>query len=101
MIKAAEERGASIPEDLLPEEPELYDGDEFFLTAFWALSRSRAVGFGVGYIPWHLILEYGRVAKLKGQLLRQFTEILMEMDNGFVKWHADKSERERQEKTNG
>lgn len=79
----------------------MYDGDEFFITSFWSLNRSRPVGFGIGYIPWHLILEYGRVANLEGELLQQFIEILMEMDNGFVKWHADKSERERQEKANG
>jgi hypothetical protein len=90
VLAAAELRGIPPPADLIPEEPEQYDGDDFYIAAFWALSTTRQVGFGRGCIPWNHIVEYAKVMELDEELTPMFVEVIREMDVGYLAFHAKK-----------
>ena len=51
-----EDEGHIIPE--LQNQPELFQDSIPYFSAFHALSSSRQMGFGVGYIPYSEICSY-------------------------------------------
>ena len=51
-----EDEGHVIPE--LQNKPDLFDSAIPYLNAFHALSTSRQIGFGIGFIPYSEIYTY-------------------------------------------
>ena len=82
-------------------------GDDFYLLAFWELSSCRNFsGMGIGPIPWHHVLEYGRWKQLDPGMLVLFIQVIRELDEVYLKDLNDKQRQEsdrhkRQPKQNG
>lgn len=73
--------------------PELLDGDEFYIKAFWELSTGRQIGFSLGPIPWDQILLYAQMHGIDD--IEAFVEIIRALDSTHLTWVADQQERER------
>lgn len=90
MIEAALVKGRPVPL-WAHEEPPIYQGDDFFLTAFFDLSTCRYYSEGTpGHIPWTSIIQYADWAGLYPEVCAGFVRIIRAMDAVFLKWHAKK-----------
>lgn len=85
-LKAGAAKGRPLPDWAL-NEPLLYRGDDFFLTAFYELDSCRQVtDGGPGPIPWRDKILYANVAELDTEMTAAFTAIIREMDAAYLKW---------------
>lgn len=71
------------------ERPDSDESDAFFLAAFWDLDTCRAIGFGLGHIPWTAIDAYGLRHGLEPDVLNAFHQIIKALDARYLKWCAD------------
>ena len=81
-------RRQPIP-DVMANAPELGLGLEFFYEAFLELSTCRAVGFGVGPIPWVAMDRYARRYGVAGEDFDRFRQLIRALDEVFMA-HANK-----------
>lgn len=91
-MEAGIKKGRPLPEWVL-EAPDLAEGDDFFLKAFWDLSTGRQVGMATGPIPWRDILQYASYSGLERDVADAFVVIIRSMDAGFMEWQAKEAER--------
>lgn len=93
IIKAAQEKGDPIPEELIP--PKLDICNEFYFEAFNELDseRSRFDG-GIGAIPWSKIKLYADMYFDKFEDYKNFLDIIREVD-GF--WVSEINKKTRKE----
>ena len=83
MIEAAMERNQPIPK-LFGERPDLLDGDQFFMDAYWELSSCRYIALGP--IPWTAIMEFTRYVQLPYDLVPVFNRAIRALDVTFLDW---------------
>lgn len=77
-------------------EPALYPGDDFFLSAFYRLSSCRQYGTDLpGPIPWDKIVQYADRAELDEENKEVFVHVIQEMDGGYLKRYERKQEAKR------
>ena len=70
-----------LPEDLL-----------YYLSAFWALSRYRSSGFGVGYIPLTEVCAYMGLVGITERAERdEFMYFITALDDAYLGWHDKKT----------
>jgi hypothetical protein len=67
------------------------------MDAFWRLSTTRSFGFGIGPIPWHHTVEYGRRAGLENDTIDLFLAVIAAMDREFTQWHDDEASKTRKQ----
>jgi len=72
-------------------EPDLFPGDDFFISAFYQLSSCRQdKGDIPGPIPWTAIVEYADRRGLYNETSLLLEMIIREMDNAYIKWYTRK-----------
>lgn len=71
------------------------DTDDWYLGAFWVLSTSRQVGFGLGPIPWNRIHQYATVKRLDEEATELFVEVILAMDKAYLEWEYAEAEAKR------
>lgn len=89
--------GSPLP-DWIENKPELEDGDDFYLEAFYQLGTERQLGFGEGPIPINAILSYSRHYGFGDAQEKDFVEIIMLLDAAYLKEQAAKQQKERAKK---
>lgn len=87
--KAFEDRGLDLPEHLA--RPDVLDGYEEFLAAFWHLNSDRQIGFGVGPIPFSAIHRYADRALIETEEFWLLHDLVRAMDGVFLEHHAKKA----------
>lgn len=90
-IEAALAKGRELPEWYL-DEPFLFPGDDFYLSAFDELTTCRHYGMEPGPIPWSSILEYGRFHELEPDVFVLFKAVVRQMDKAFLEWMKSKKD---------
>ena len=75
------------PPEWFLEQPEVLEGDAFYLKAFDRLSTCRPAGAGLGRIPWTASIQYAERAGLTLDMADAFVSIIEAMDGVFLKWH--------------
>lgn len=75
--------------------PDLSEGDQFFMRAFWDLTTERQVGFSMGQIPDSRIDEYGRRKGLDSGSMDLFRAVIRMLDDAYLKWVADEQKKAR------
>lgn len=90
VIEAALDRGLPMPK-WARNEPVLFPGDEFYISAFWELSTCRQLGMSYGPIPWTDILIYGQFAGLDYEAFSIFVRVMRAMDSKFLQWAKEKN----------
>lgn len=89
MIEQANAAGYELPADDLP--PQIDDGLDFIHTAFWRLSPDRAVGMGLGAIPFTAINAYAeRYGVDDVDDFERFCELISRIDAAFLKIKNEK-----------
>jgi hypothetical protein len=73
--------------------PQLAQGLELYYEAFWELSSARAVGFGVGPIPWGVVDSYATRYAFDDEQREDLTYYVRAMDNAYIKHHQPKTGR--------
>jgi hypothetical protein len=74
------------PPDWYINAPELVEGDEIYLSAFWDLSTTRIMGDVIGPIPWTAINQYADVQEFDRQLKLHFIQVIRQMDCEYLEW---------------
>lgn len=68
---------------------------EFVYSAFWELSPSRNIAWGVGPLSWLVIHEYA-VAHRLGELEEQeLLQLIRKMDEAFLEYHIEQDKEKR------
>jgi hypothetical protein len=90
-VEQALEMGKPVP-DWYEEKPELVQGDEFYLSAFWVLNTSRTVSDAktINCIPWRDIALFAEFYKLEDSLKELFVEVMLAMDREYINYHSRK-----------
>jgi len=70
----------------LREAPSLLPGLDFYFTAFNELTTCRAIGMGVGPIPWNVVQEYADRQGLDDEERQCLLHLLRAMDNAYLDW---------------
>lgn len=70
----------------LENSPALMPGLDFYFVAFNELTTCRAIGMGVGPIPWTSIQEYADRAELDSDERDNLTYLIRAMDNAYLDW---------------
>ena len=86
---------ASHIPDQLKNAPVLMDGQEFYWNAFWRLSSDRPVGMGLGPIPFSSVVMYASLYDMDHEGLTELAHIMQGMDNAFLKYQQEKSDKEK------
>ncbi len=95
-IEVADARGQPLPKWFI-DRPESTPEDDFYLKAFWDLSSTRSIGFGVGPIPWDQIVSYADRMGLEPDIAQGFVRIIQALDGTYLIWQED--ERKKKSKT--
>lgn len=66
-------------------------GLEGYYQAFLELHTCRAVGFGVGAIPWTAIDAYARRHGLEGEEYEDFEDTVRALDNAYLAHQQEKA----------
>lgn len=86
-----------IPDRIL-NAPELFEGSQFFLDAFWNLDSERSLGFGhKGRIYWCSIKEYALTYNLTIEEFDRLVYMITEMDIAYLNYLGEEA-KERMEK---
>lgn len=86
-------RGREAPDWYLSR-PELWPGQEFYLTAFDRLTTCRPLGSGgIGRIPWTAIVKYSEVHGMDFYELQTFQYLMERMDTVYIKWVQEKADK--------
>lgn len=88
-MEAAESRGIPLPE-WAKNEPQLPDGDEFYLAAFSELSTCRPFGMTLGPIPWRDIVLYADYHELDSMNRQFFARAMRQLDTAYLTWQKGK-----------
>lgn len=83
-LQSAIAKGREIPE-WAQNEPPVYPGDDFFLTAFYELSIGEP-------IPWIDRVLYAEKKELAPDVAEAFSHIIRGMDSEYLKWKKAKEE---------
>lgn len=59
------------------------------MSAFWALSTCRQMGFSPGPIPWNHVHAYAEFAGLDRENGFAFSEVMRAMDNAWLDYQAE------------
>lgn len=86
-VKAAMERGQPVPAWYI-DRPFEHESDEFYISAFRALSTCRSFGLGVGPIPWTAIDAYAARFGMSDDMADHLNIVITAMDNVYLK-HVD------------
>ncbi len=78
------------------DEPDVYPGDQFYLTAFSELSTCRPVGEVTGPIPWDKIYQYACYKGLEYNMIAPFTAIIRSMDTVYLEWIFQKQKKKQE-----
>jgi hypothetical protein len=103
VTKAARETGAPLPKFVL-DAPVLEDSyQRRVLDAFWKLSTCREVGMAIGPIPWSDAHTFARVHQFDADQVEYdtFMQIITEMDQTFIEYQKDETERRATESPAG
>jgi hypothetical protein len=91
-VEAGLDKGRAPPQWFL-DKPEILDGDEFYFSAFWELSSTRALGFsGVGPLPWNHVRDYAVQKGMDDGMISMFQELLRAMDNAYLEWNREQQD---------
>jgi hypothetical protein len=89
-IQAQAAKGRPFP-DWVVNEPPLFPGDDFYLSAFYHLSTCRIPGeYLPGPIPWDKTYYYGVISGLDEDNLELFIYVIREMDSEYLGWYGKK-----------
>ena len=92
-IETALAKGRELP-PWAQNEPELYRGDDFFLTAFFDLGTCRFItDNGPGPIPWTAMVEYADRAELFPDVAAGFVRVIRSMDTVYLEWFGKKQKK--------
>lgn len=97
-VSVAIEKGRPPPSWFLEVEPDIYEGDEFYLKAFNELSTCRHVGSSTGPIPWRDVMAYAEHKGLDEDVADVFLQVIREMDAGYLNWIKENQEKENRKK---
>ena len=75
------------------EEPVLLPGEDFYLIAFTRLCSERK--FEMGPIPWSSIIDYGRRAQLKREVVDIFVAIIAAIDTKYLEYKQNEFDKKR------
>lgn len=70
--------------------PQLRLGLDLYYNAFWDLTSCRAVGWGLGPIPWVSIKDYGETFEFDEDQTESLFYFVRMMDNAFLDHHRTK-----------
>lgn len=70
--------------------PELDDGLEFYLGAFFDLNSERSVGMDLGPIPWRAVHEYGQWLRLTDEELEDLHYHVKALDEAYIEHQREK-----------
>lgn len=92
-IDTALAKGRDLP-PWVHDEPELYRGDDFFLSAFFDLGTCRSLTEGgAGPIPWTAIVDYADRAGLVPDVAAGFVRVIRSMDSVYLEWFGKKQKK--------
>lgn len=90
---AAEEMGQELP-DTLADKPEVRPDLWLYWEAYLDLTGTRAIGFGLGPIPWTAVDGFaGRHGLDDPDEFQTLKEIVWGVDRAYLKWHADNKDK--------
>lgn len=84
--------GQPLP-DALKNPPELMEGLEFFLNAFYELTTCRSMGMGLGPIPWTSIANYASMWCESEDFAKDLHFHIRALDARYLTW-ANKNTKE-------
>jgi hypothetical protein len=94
-VQAALDKGRDLPAWYL-DEPQLNEGDDFLIQAFWLLLTEAPMTEGVGFIPWSKCVAYGERAGLTTDVIdKLFIPIMQQMNDVYAKWQLDALKKQR------
>ena len=82
--------GLPIPETI-QNAPELRIGLQLYLSAFMDLSSSRAVGMGIGAIPWVAVHDYCERLEIVGEQREDMMYHIDQLDGVYIKHRSEKT----------
>ena len=88
------------------EEVQTYEVEDYtpfslrWLEDFFRLSTCRAIGMGVGPIPWTAIRQYSEVQEHDENEWRVFEIVMVQMDSVYLTWQAEQQEEKLAESKN-
>lgn len=88
IIAQARQWGEPIP-DVILNKPELEQGLDLYLEAFWTLSSCRSIGMGLGPIPWDAVEKYGTILALDADQSDDLEYHIGRLDSAFLSWSAE------------
>ena len=74
--------------------PDIFPGDDFYLTGFWELSSCRQFGDVIGPIPWNLAVEYALWHRLDRDMTNVFVAVIRSMDETYLEWLREDQKRQ-------
>lgn len=87
-MEAAIAKGRPLPQWYL-DEPTMFVGYDWFITAFWRLTTDRPMANGgLGPIPWSSRLQYAIVHGIPRDMIEAFVDIIGILDTAYLKWMA-------------
>lgn len=78
-----------LPKEM-EEAPELLEGLDIYLDAFFELSSERSIGMGEGPIPRSAIHEYCEREAIEGDLKQDLMYHVRAMDNAYLEFQSQK-----------
>lgn len=87
-----------LPAWFLDEPPALPFSD-FFHHHFWRLDSERPLGAVPGRIPESRVCDYALRLGLPADMIALFTDLILSMDQAYLRWLADKRAEQAQRKT--
>jgi len=87
--------GMTMPEPWI-NPPVLQDQDQWYMDSFSELSTCRSFGFSTGPIPWTALNEYCELEEIEER--DEFCLVMRSMDNAYLEYVKEKSEREAKTK---
>lgn len=83
--------------DIIPERPQLMAGLDYYYDAFFQLSTTRQVGFGVSLISWLNIQQYAMVCELDTMATYFLHRVVATLDPIYVE-HVSRESKKSQKR---